>query len=103
MAFAFRHGVNLCSPGHKGHHDVLAVQVDFLVRHAPATARIIRDDLDSVDLAGIGERVDTSRPLARIHARSEEDARAAADALHRAYRLADGPVTPPALVQERIA
>jgi len=54
------------------------------------------------DLAGIGERVDRDRPLARIHARTEDSARAAAEALHRAYRLSAAPVSPPDLVQERI-
>lgn len=53
-------------------------------------------------LAGIGERIDRARPLARIHARSETDARTAAQALLRAYRLSPEPVTPPELVQERI-
>ena len=54
------------------------------------------------DLAGIGDRVDRARPLARIHARTEDDARTAAEAVHRAYRLSSNPVSAPALVQERI-
>ncbi len=54
------------------------------------------------DLAGIGERVDRDRPLARIHARTEDSARTAAEALHRAYRLSAAPVSPPDLVQERV-
>jgi len=54
------------------------------------------------DIAGIGDPVDSHRPLARIHAASEEAARAAASALHAAYMLGSTTVTPPALIQERI-
>ena len=54
------------------------------------------------DLAGIGDRVDSQRPIARIHARSEEDARRAAATLNAAYRLTDGPVDVPDLIHERI-
>lgn len=55
------------------------------------------------DIAAIGDRVDANRPLARIHAKSDGAAKAAAKSLHLAYQLGDGPVTPPALIQERIA
>ncbi|WP_071674076.1 thymidine phosphorylase [Nioella nitratireducens] len=55
------------------------------------------------DIAGIGDRVEADRPLARIHARSEEDAHRAAEGVVAAYRLSDARVPPPALVQERIA
>jgi len=54
-------------------------------------------------IAGIGDRVDPQVPLARIHARDEDSARAAAEVLHDAYRVSDTPVVVPALIQERIA
>ncbi len=54
------------------------------------------------DLAALGELVDDNRPLARIHARNEDDARQAAAALHQAVTLDDVPADVPHLVQERI-
>lgn len=54
------------------------------------------------DLAALGDRVDDQRPLARIHARTEDEARRAAEALHAAYRLSDAPVAVPDLIHERI-
>jgi thymidine phosphorylase len=93
------------TPGHVAAIDTRAV--GEAVVHLGGGRLVQTDKVDPAvgltDLAGIGERVDSARPLARIHARSEEDARAAAKALDRAYRLTDGPVTPPELVQERIA
>ncbi|TBX21724.1 thymidine phosphorylase [Nioella sediminis] len=92
-------------PGHVAAIDTRAV--GEAVVHLGGGRLVQTDKVDPAvgltDLAGIGERVDQSRPLARIHARSEDDARAAAEALHRAYRLSDSPETAPALVQERIA
>jgi thymidine phosphorylase len=41
-------------------------------------------------LAGIGDTVDGETPLGFVHARSEDDAKAAAEALREAYRLGDG-------------
>lgn len=56
-----------------------------------------------VDLAAIGERVDSTLPLGFVHARTEDAAEQAAAALRRAYRIAP---TPPAragpLVHARI-
>jgi thymidine phosphorylase len=54
------------------------------------------------DIARLGERVDPARPLARIHAASDEAARAVAADLRRAFVLTDiAPVLPP-LIHERI-
>jgi thymidine phosphorylase len=54
------------------------------------------------DIARIGERVDPQRPLARIHAASEEAARAVAGDIRAAFGLTDtAPETPP-LIHERI-
>jgi len=41
------------------------------------------------DIAGIGERVDAHRPLARVHARTDEDAERAAESLRRAFALSE--------------
>ena len=40
-----------------------------------------------IDLAGIGERVDSTAPLAVVHARTEDAAEEAATVLRRAYRI----------------
>ncbi len=53
-------------------------------------------------LAAMGERVDASRPLAVVHARSEPLAEAAASALRRAYRLGDEPRSRSPLILDRI-
>jgi thymidine phosphorylase len=55
-----------------------------------------------VDLAAIGERVDSTLPLGIVHARSEDAAEAAAAALRRAYRVAPGPTAPGPVVHHRI-
>jgi thymidine phosphorylase len=54
------------------------------------------------ELAGIGEAVDASRPLAVVHARSEEAAEAAARAVRAAYAVGDEQPAPGALILERI-
>ena len=54
------------------------------------------------ELAGIGEAVDASRPLAVVHARSEEAAEAAARAVRAAYTVGDGKPAPGPLILERI-
>jgi thymidine phosphorylase len=54
------------------------------------------------DLAGLGDRVDGERPLATVHARTEEAAAAAAASLRRAYRVGDAPAARGPLVLERI-
>ncbi|WP_036255524.1 thymidine phosphorylase [Methylocapsa acidiphila] len=42
-------------------------------------------------IAGIGAVVDRERPICRVHARSENDAAAAAEAIVAAYRIEDAP------------
>ena len=54
------------------------------------------------DIARLGDRADSARPLARIHAASEAAARAVAGDVRRAFTLTDtAPVLPP-LIHERI-
>jgi thymidine phosphorylase len=55
-----------------------------------------------VDLAAIGERVDSTLPLGVVHARTEDAAAAAAETLRRAYRIALRPTAPGPLVLERV-
>jgi len=50
------------------------------------------------NIAGIGERVDANRPVARIHARSHDQARRAAARLTAAIRLTDAPTDRPPLI-----
>lgn len=45
------------------------------------------------DLAEIGQKVDTSTPLGRVYARTEEEAQAAAQSLQSAYLITQGDVT----------
>ena len=53
-------------------------------------------------LAGLGERVNASRPLAILHARNEEGGAAAEAAVRAAYTIGDEVPTVPAPVGERI-
>jgi thymidine phosphorylase len=53
-------------------------------------------------LAGLGERVDAGRPLGLVHARSGEQADAAASALRRAYEIADHAAAGMPLILDRI-
>jgi thymidine phosphorylase len=55
-----------------------------------------------VDLAAIGERVDSTLPLGIVHARSEHAAEVAAAALRRAYRIAPGPTASGPVIHHRI-
>jgi thymidine phosphorylase len=55
-----------------------------------------------VDLAGLGERVDSMIPLGIVHARSEAAADEAAEALLRAYRVAEAPLVRGGPIIERI-
>ncbi len=55
------------------------------------------------EVARIGQAVDGEAPLLRIHAASEEAARAVAGPLRAAFTLSDTEVTPPPLIHERIA
>ncbi len=52
--------------------------------------------------AKIGDRVESGQPLCDIHARSEADARAAAERLLAAYLWSAAPVEPPALIKQTI-
>jgi thymidine phosphorylase len=54
------------------------------------------------DLALPGEAVGEQRPLGWVHARTQEAALEAANALRAAYRLGPEPVVPEALIHERI-
>ncbi|MDG3043076.1 thymidine phosphorylase [Roseicyclus marinus] len=54
------------------------------------------------DIARIGERVETDRPLARIHAASEEAARAVAGRIRAAFTLVETAPEVPPLIHERI-
>jgi thymidine phosphorylase len=53
-------------------------------------------------LAGIGESVDSERPLALVHARTEEQFAHAQEALRAAYRIGERPVEPGPVIAERI-
>jgi thymidine phosphorylase len=55
------------------------------------------------ELAPIGAEVGPDAPLARIHARTPEEAAAAATRLRAAYRLAEAPLSPDDPMIERIA
>jgi len=52
-------------------------------------------------LAQLGDEVGPDRPLARIHARSRDEAERAAAAVRRACRIGTGPVRAPELIAER--
>ncbi|MCU4654962.1 thymidine phosphorylase [Roseibacterium sp. SDUM158016] len=54
------------------------------------------------DIARIGQKVDPKTPLLRIHAASEEAARAVAAAVRNAFTLGSGEVEAPPLIHERI-
>ncbi|EDP65487.1 thymidine phosphorylase [alpha proteobacterium BAL199] len=56
--------------------------------------------LDAV--AGIGEIVDSDRPIARVHARTDDDAERAAEAVRRAVTIGDTPPSPgPSVIERR--
>lgn len=52
--------------------------------------------------AAVGSAVSAGAPLAEVHARTDEDAGAAADRLLAAYRLTDSPLPPAALILGRV-
>jgi thymidine phosphorylase len=54
------------------------------------------------DIATLGDRVDPNRPLARIHAASEEAARAVAAGVRGAFTLSGTAAETPPLIHERI-
>jgi thymidine phosphorylase len=53
-------------------------------------------------LAGLGDRVGPDRPLAMVHARTEEQFAHAEQAVRAAYRTGDRPVEPGPVIAERI-
>ncbi|WP_376691120.1 thymidine phosphorylase [Wenzhouxiangella sp. EGI_FJ10409] len=53
-------------------------------------------------LVQIGDRIGPSRPLARIHARSDDEAARAAEALRRACRVGELPPERPELITQRL-
>ena len=55
------------------------------------------------ELAALTETVGPERPLARVHARSEAEAEAAAHALRAAYRISDAQADGAPLIRARIA
>ncbi len=54
------------------------------------------------NLAGLGSHVDGQRPLGIVHARTDSEAEAAAEALRRAYVVSDRPVDVAPIILERI-
>ncbi|MGJ3263150.1 MAG: thymidine phosphorylase [Salinarimonas sp.] len=54
------------------------------------------------DLAGIGDSVGGTRPLAIVHARDTQAAEAAAEAIRAAYLVGDGPAAAGEVVRERV-
>ena len=54
------------------------------------------------DIAGHGETVGPTRPLARVHARSIAEAEAAIGAIQAAYKIADAPVSVGPVVLDRV-
>ncbi|QEA40611.1 thymidine phosphorylase [Pistricoccus aurantiacus] len=54
------------------------------------------------NIAALGERVDTTRPLAVVHARSQADAARAGQRLRAAADVGEAEVTPPALIHDVI-
>ncbi|WP_441969483.1 thymidine phosphorylase [Microvirga sp. 2MCAF38] len=54
------------------------------------------------DLAGVGERVDSQRPLGIVHAQTESQAEAAAAQLRLAYTIGDAPAKSAPSILERV-
>jgi thymidine phosphorylase len=54
------------------------------------------------DLAAVGERVDTARPLGVVHARTEAQAEGAAEALRQAYAVAESAPAETPVVLDRV-
>ena len=54
------------------------------------------------EVAGLGEEVGRERPLALVHARSEEDAREAEKALQEAFVVSAEPCVPGPVVRGRL-
>ena len=85
--------VNTSMPGHVREVDARALGLAVVAlgggRRAPGAP--IDAAVGLTDLAGIGDEVGPSRPLCRIHARTEADADAASAAIRRAYTIGDKP------------
>jgi thymidine phosphorylase len=54
------------------------------------------------EVAGIGARVGRERPLAMVHARSQQQAESAAEALRAAITISSEPVSPPPIIHETL-
>lgn len=71
-----------------------------------AGRRALGDEIDPAVgfevLCKVGEKVEARQPLARVHARTEDDATRAATRLEQALELADAPVEPTPLILGRI-
>jgi thymidine phosphorylase len=95
-------------PGDAGHVGTINTRALGEVVVHLGGGRLKQDDkidlaVGLTDIARIGDRVDPQRPLARIHAASEEAARAVAAQIRDAFTLVnDAPAAPP-LIHERIA
>ncbi|WP_437908839.1 thymidine phosphorylase [Sorangium sp. So ce327] len=90
--------------GHVAAVDPLEIGLSAVALGAGRTRADQRvDPAVGIELAAVrGDRVDRGAPLARIHARRADDARAAADRVRAAFRLGPAPAEAPALVLERI-
>jgi pyrimidine-nucleoside phosphorylase len=90
--------------GHVAAIDPLEIGLSAVALGAGRTRADQRvDPAVGIELAAVrGDRVDRGAPLARIHARRADDARAAADRVRAAFRLGPAPAEAPALVLERI-
>jgi thymidine phosphorylase len=99
------HAVEPASPGMVGAIDVRAVGI-AIVNLGGGRAReddVVDHSVGLTEVAALGERVEPGgRPLALVHARDEESARRAADAVRSAYAVGDAVIDVPAPVLERL-
>jgi thymidine phosphorylase len=90
------------SPGVVNAIDVRAVGI-AIVNLGGGRAReddVIDHSVGLSEVAALGERVDPGgRPLALVHARDEESARRAADAVRSAYAIGDPPRVPDPVIE----
>ncbi|MBM3573391.1 MAG: thymidine phosphorylase [Alphaproteobacteria bacterium] len=94
-------------PGHPGVVGAIDTRAIGLAVMALGGGRRRPDDkvdhaVGFTELAGLGDQIGSDRPLALIHARSQNDAATAAEALRRAYRLADRVPEAAPTIRERI-
>jgi thymidine phosphorylase len=92
------------SPGEGWITGVGALAVGLATLRLGAGRRTKEDPIDHavgvVCLAKRGDRVAAGEPLAEVHARTEEAARGAVDAVAQAYRVEDEPPSPRPIVLE---